>query len=66
MFERITSEELWACTTCKACDEICPVNIEILDKILDMRRYLTLMESDFPAELGNTYRSMENAGTRTA
>ena len=60
LFERITSEELWACTTCKACDEICPVNIEILDKILDMRRYLSLMESDFPAELGNAYRSMEN------
>ena len=62
MFERISSEEIWACTSCKACDEICPVNIEILDKILDMRRYLTLMESDFPAELGNTYRSMENSG----
>ena len=61
VFERITSEELWACTSCKACDEICPVNIEILDKILDMRRYLSLMESDFPAELGNTYRSMENS-----
>jgi Fe-S oxidoreductase/nitrate reductase gamma subunit len=61
MFERVTSEELWACTSCKACDEICPVNIEILDKILDMRRYLSLMESDFPAELGNTYRSMENS-----
>src|SRR5215831_17962008 len=61
VFERITSAELWACTTCKACDEICPVNIEILDKILDMRRYLSLMESDFPAELGNTYRSMENS-----
>ena len=61
VFERITSEELWACTTCKACDEICPVNIEILDKILDMRRYLSLMESDFPTELGNTYRSMENS-----
>jgi len=60
LFERITSEELWACTSCKACDEICPVNIEILDKILDMRRYLSLMESDFPAELGNAYRSMEN------
>lgn len=60
VFDRITSEELWACTTCKACDEICPVNIEILDKILDMRRYLSLMESDFPVELGNTYRSMEN------
>jgi Fe-S oxidoreductase/nitrate reductase gamma subunit len=61
LFERITSEELWACTTCKACDEICPVNIEILDKILDMRRYKSLMESDFPTELGNTYRSMENS-----
>jgi Fe-S oxidoreductase/nitrate reductase gamma subunit len=62
LFERITAEEVWACTSCKACDEICPVNIEILDKILDMRRYLSLMESDFPAELGNAYRAMENQG----
>ena len=62
LFERITAEEVWACTTCKACDENCPVNIEILDKILDMRRYLSLMESNFPAELGNAYRSMENQG----
>ena len=62
MFDRITSEELWACTTCRACDEACPVNIEILDKILDMRRYLSLMESDFPTELGAAYRSMENSG----
>jgi len=60
VFERITAEEIWACTSCKACDEICPVNIEILDKILDMRRYLSLMESNFPAQLGNAYRSMEN------
>jgi Fe-S oxidoreductase/nitrate reductase gamma subunit len=62
VFERITPEEIWACTTCKACDEICPVNIEILDKILDMRRYLSLMESNFPSELGNAYRAMENQG----
>jgi len=62
VFERISSEEVWACTTCKACDEICPVNIEIMDKILDMRRYLSLMESDFPTELGNAYRAMENNG----
>ena len=62
VFERITAEEIWACTTCRACDEICPVNIEILDKILDMRRYLSLMESNFPAELGNAYRAMENQG----
>ena len=62
VFERISSEEIWACTSCRACDEICPVNIEILDKILDMRRYLSLMESDFPTELGTAYRSMENSG----
>jgi Fe-S oxidoreductase len=62
LFERITAEELWACTTCKACDENCPVGIEILDKILDMRRYLSLMESNFPAELGTAYRAMENQG----
>jgi len=62
VFERITAEEVWSCTSCKACDEICPVNIEILDKILDMRRYLSLMESNFPAELGNAYRAMENQG----
>ncbi len=60
LFERITPEEIWACTSCKACDEICPVDIEILDKILDMRRYLSLMESNFPTELGNAYRAMEN------
>ena len=62
LFERITAEEVWSCTSCKACDENCPVNIEILDKILDMRRYLTLMESDFPTELGNAFRAMENSG----
>ena len=61
VFERITAEELWACTSCRACDEICPVDIEILDKILDMRRYLSLMEADFPSELGKAYVSMENS-----
>ena len=61
VFERITSDELWACTSCRACDEICPVNIEILDKILDMRRYLALMEADFPSELGKAYVSLENS-----
>jgi Fe-S oxidoreductase len=61
VFERITAEELWACTSCRACDEICPVDIEILDKILDMRRYLALMEADFPSELGKAYVNMENS-----
>jgi Fe-S oxidoreductase len=61
VFERITSEEVFACTSCRACDDVCPVNIEILDKILDMRRYLTLMESEFPSELGSAFLNMENS-----
>ncbi len=61
VFERITAEELWACTSCRACDEVCPVDIEILDKILDMRRYKALMEADFPQELGATFLSLENS-----
>ena len=60
VFERITPEELWACTSCRACDVACPVGIEIFEKILDMRRYLSLMESNFPTELGHAYRGMEN------
>jgi Fe-S oxidoreductase/nitrate reductase gamma subunit len=61
VFERISSAEVFACTSCRACDDACPVNIEILDKILDMRRHLTLMESDFPQELGLAFRNMENS-----
>ena len=61
VFQRITPAELWACTTCRACDAVCPVNIEILDKILDMRRYLSLMEAEFPSELGKAYVSLENS-----
>ncbi|MEN8040126.1 MAG: heterodisulfide reductase-related iron-sulfur binding cluster [Actinomycetota bacterium] len=61
VFELITPEELWSCTTCRACDEACPAGIEIVDKILDMRRYLSLMEAEFPSELGKAYVSMENS-----
>lgn len=61
VFERISAAELWACTTCRACEQVCPVSIEILDKILDMRRYLALMEADFPSQLGNVFISMENS-----
>jgi len=60
LFDRIRPEEVFACTTCRACDEICPVDIEIVDRILDMRRYLTLMESNFPTELGKAFVAMEN------
>ncbi len=61
VFGLITDEELWSCTTCRACDEACPAGIEILDKILDMRRYKSLMEAEFPSELGKAYVSMENS-----
>ncbi len=61
VFERITAEELWACTTCRACDEACPAGLEIVDKILDMRRYLSLMEAEFPSELVKTYLNLENS-----
>jgi Fe-S oxidoreductase/nitrate reductase gamma subunit len=60
LFDRVRPEEVFACVTCRACDEICPVNIEIVDRILDMRRYLTLMESEFPSELGKAFVAMEN------
>ncbi|MFP3915015.1 MAG: (Fe-S)-binding protein, partial [Actinomycetota bacterium] len=62
LFSRVEPVEAWSCTTCKACDEICPVGIDILDRILDMRRYLTLMESNFPTELGKAFVAMENQG----
>ncbi|MCL5034873.1 MAG: (Fe-S)-binding protein [Bacteroidetes bacterium] len=56
----ITEDELWACTTCGACMEECPVTIEHVNSIVDMRRYLVLNESRFPAELAAAYRNLEN------
>lgn len=55
----ITADELWACTTCLACVQECPVTIEHLDSIIDMRRNLTLMESKFPPELNNVFKNIE-------
>ncbi len=62
VMQRVRPEEVWSCTACRACDEICPVNIEILDRILDIRRYLTMMESSFPSELSKAFVAMENQG----
>ncbi len=58
----IDTDVLWSCTTCGACVEQCPVDIEHVDHILDMRRYQTLIESAFPSELGGLFRNMENKG----
>ena len=56
----ITREELMACTTCGACVANCPVFIEHVDTIVDMRRHLALMDADFPPEVNRTFRNMEN------
>ena len=56
------TEELWACTTCAACVEACPVTIEHIDKIVDMRRWLAMMEGDVPAEAQRALTNIERAG----
>lgn len=55
----ISQEELWACTTCMACVQECPITIEHVDAIVDMRRNLTLMEASFPPELNNVFKNIE-------
>jgi Fe-S oxidoreductase len=59
----ITEDELWACTTCMACVQECPVQIEHVDAIVDMRRYLVLNESRFPKELQTTFQNLERNAT---
>ena len=58
----ISEEELWACTTCNACVRECPVNINQLSLILDMRRYLVLEEASAPGELKAVFNNIENNG----
>ncbi|MGK4007716.1 (Fe-S)-binding protein [Sorangium sp. So ce1036] len=58
----IHPDVLWACTTCRACEEQCPVMISYVDKIVSMRRNLVLVKGEFPAELGNPFQAMEVNG----
>ncbi|TYB76612.1 4Fe-4S dicluster domain-containing protein [Bizionia gelidisalsuginis] len=58
----ITPEELWACTSCNACTEACPVSIDPLNIIMEMRRYLVMEESAAPMELNNMMTNVENNG----
>lgn len=62
LHDHITSEELWACTSCNACTEACPVNIDPLSIIIDLRRYLVMEESSMPAPLAPVMTSLENNG----
>ncbi|EME16436.1 heterodisulfide reductase-related iron-sulfur binding cluster [Rhodococcus triatomae] len=58
----IDTETLWSCTNCGACVEQCPVDIEHVDHIIDMRRYQVLIESEFPTELAGLFKNLENKG----
>jgi Fe-S oxidoreductase len=58
----IDPDVLWSCTTCGACVEQCPVDIEHVDHIVDLRRHQVLIESEFPTELGALFRNLENKG----
>lgn len=58
----ISTEELWACTTCNACTEACPVSIDPLSIIMDMRQYLVMEQSAAPSELNGTMTNIENNG----
>lgn len=58
----ITKEELWACTTCNACVEACPIGIDPLSIIIDMRRYMVMEESSAPTDLNNAMTNIENNG----
>ncbi|MDP5076980.1 MAG: (Fe-S)-binding protein [Nonlabens sp.] len=60
--DHITTEELWACTTCNACVEACPIGIDPLSIIMEMRRYLVLENSAAPSELNATMGNIENNG----
>ncbi|WP_104106919.1 (Fe-S)-binding protein [Nocardioides sp. 616] len=58
----IDPEVLWNCTSCGACVQQCPVDIEHVDHIMDMRRYQVLVEANFPAELNQLFKGLENKG----
>lgn len=58
----ITNEELWACTSCNACVEACPISIDPLSIIIEMRRYLVMEQSAAPMELNNMMSNIENNG----
>ena len=62
LFDYITNEELWACTTCNACAQECPVNIDPMAIILEMRRHLVMERSEAPAPLNSMFANIENNG----
>ena len=62
LVDDVSLDAIWDCTTCRACTEACPVMIEHVDKVVDLRRHLVLMEANFPKELGQTLKNLEKKG----
>lgn len=62
VYDYITPEELWACTSCNACTEACPVNNDPLAVIVELRRFLVMEKSEAPQELNNVFTNIENNG----
>lgn len=58
----ISEEEIWACTSCNACVDACPVNIDPLSIIVDLRRYLIMEESKSPESITSMFNNIENNG----
>ena len=62
LFSYITPEEIWACTTCNACVQECPVNIDPVSIIIELRRYMVMEQSQAPSELNQMFTNIENNG----
>ena len=58
----ISEEEVWACTTCNACTNACPININPMEVLVDLRRYLIMEESKSPESITSMFNNMENNG----
>lgn len=62
LFDSISAEEIWACTTCNACTNICPVDIDQVSSILELRRYIVMEQAAAPGELNAIFTNIENNG----
>ena len=62
LFDYISAEEIWACTTCNACTNACPVNIDQVSLILELRRYIVMEQAAAPGELNAIFNNIENNG----
>lgn len=62
IYDFVLEEEVWACTSCNACVQECPVNIDPLSILVDLRRYLVMEESKVPSELAGMLTNIENNG----